>query len=379
MTRAPSGPDHRFYVTIALATMAFLAAGFWRSFYLRPLYASVGLPPLLQLHGLVFTAWPLLVVAQTSLVGAGRVRAHQLVGLGGIGLALLMVLLGLVTTLVRGPVHPDPPVLYAVAFGDLGLFAVFFAGAVVNRDVADVHKRLMVLALVATVGTGVGRWPVVAALFERPVVWMLVTLVITQTILGRRRHRGPAHPRAHPPRLRVGWAGDADGAGWTYLAGSDVRVVGAGDSACSWRPEPDTLGPPRQPHAVVRRGSEVARQLLQHGLAVRFHLERGDVVGARHATVDDRDRRPLAHGLSAEAIARVDHQRRPDDEEHAGPGHGVRDLLDARLGDLSAEEHDVRHEQTATVVAVGDAELRERSVVHLRVPVGTGSCGTGLE
>jgi hypothetical protein len=53
------------------------------------------LPPLLHIHGAVFSSWMLLLIVQTSLVAAGRVDLHRRLGLLGFFLACLLVCLSL--------------------------------------------------------------------------------------------------------------------------------------------------------------------------------------------------------------------------------------------------------------------------------------------
>ena len=87
----------RFYPLIAIALVTFIIIGFSRTYYLR--FVS-DLPPMkavLQLHGLVFTAWLALFITQTQLIAAHRFDLHMKLGMAGIGLAVLIVLIGLAT------------------------------------------------------------------------------------------------------------------------------------------------------------------------------------------------------------------------------------------------------------------------------------------
>jgi ABC-type nitrate/sulfonate/bicarbonate transport system substrate-binding protein len=70
-------------------------------------YGEVALPaaiaaikqgvPLVIVHGLVFSSWIVLLVAQTSLVAGGRLDLHRRLGLAGMAIAALMIVIGPMT------------------------------------------------------------------------------------------------------------------------------------------------------------------------------------------------------------------------------------------------------------------------------------------
>jgi hypothetical protein len=85
---------------MSLAFLCVVFAGFARTYYLRPYFDT----PLLHLHGLVFTSWIVLLLAQAALVAAKRtplrrIASHPLrlaVGNAPAGLAFATWLTGLV-------------------------------------------------------------------------------------------------------------------------------------------------------------------------------------------------------------------------------------------------------------------------------------------
>src|SRR5262245_44957976 len=72
--------DRRFYTGVAIAGLVIVFAGFSRTFYLKTLTGTPALPPIVHVHGLVFSAWMLLFVAQTWLVASGNTRTHRRLG-----------------------------------------------------------------------------------------------------------------------------------------------------------------------------------------------------------------------------------------------------------------------------------------------------------
>ena len=127
-----------FFVWMA-ATCAVLAfGGFAPTYWLQlPAGTFVG-TPLLHIHGLLFSAWTLLLFSQALLAANGRPARHRVWGLAGISLATAMVIIGLavaIQTLTTG---------LAAGYGDASrsffilpvsgicLFAGFFIAAIVN-------------------------------------------------------------------------------------------------------------------------------------------------------------------------------------------------------------------------------------------------------
>jgi hypothetical protein len=144
-----------FYKTIAVALAAFTVIGFSRTYYLRPLFDLPPLTVLVQLHGLVFTAWLAVFIAQTRLVAAHRVDLHMKLGVAAVALAVLIIALGFATMAVKANeprIHPSgltPPQFTVIGLFSLGLFAVFTTLGIALRRRAALHKRFMVLAMIA--------------------------------------------------------------------------------------------------------------------------------------------------------------------------------------------------------------------------------------
>jgi hypothetical protein len=130
----PVACEHRFYRGMALAI-----ALVW--------FAGVGPSHHLHLHGLAFTAWIALLVAQTSLIAAGRTRLHRTLGITGAVLAVLMIVL--------------VAALPAIPFATLIVFPALIGAALYFRK-RDVHKRLMLLGTIEIVTAAVARLPGIA-------------------------------------------------------------------------------------------------------------------------------------------------------------------------------------------------------------------------
>ncbi|MGC1646791.1 MAG: hypothetical protein WA741_13250 [Candidatus Sulfotelmatobacter sp.] len=109
----------------------------------------------------MFSCWILLLVAQTSLVSAGRVDIHRRLGVAGFFLGCLMIVLGVVAAtdaLARGaPAGRDPQMFYFIGLTDILIFAVPLYFAFHTRSDPPGHKRFIYIATVALLTPAIAR------------------------------------------------------------------------------------------------------------------------------------------------------------------------------------------------------------------------------
>jgi hypothetical protein len=152
------------YVWIAGLCCAVMIGGFWPTYW-GPLAAGsfVEGAPVLHIHGLIATAWPLLFLTQAWLAATGRTEWHRSLGLFGVALASAMVFTGLWVTAYSINVQSaagDPFQARAFSIASvakLAFFATCVAIAVANVMRPEIHKRLIVLATVALTQPAFGR------------------------------------------------------------------------------------------------------------------------------------------------------------------------------------------------------------------------------
>lgn len=153
-----------FYPGMAIAVGATVFAGFAATYYLRP----SGAPPLSMLvhvHALVFTAWVLMLSAQTSLVAAGRRDLHKRLGVAGGTLAVAMVVLGVAVALsqarreVAAGAGDEALAFLIIPLGGMVSFAVLVALGITYRAHTEIHRRFMLLASIAILPAAIGRIP----------------------------------------------------------------------------------------------------------------------------------------------------------------------------------------------------------------------------
>jgi hypothetical protein len=249
VTRPRLGPaaERLFYLGLAATIVAAIVLGFSRTFFLRPWFADWArahspTETFFYLHGVVFTAWLLLLLVQPSLVAAGRVDLHRRLGVLGGVLAVAMVVVGTVGSLVAaarptGFVDlPVPPLQFLIVpLGIMVLFCAFVTLALVNRHRPQIHKRYMLLASIALVEAGVARWPFAVMAAASPVpgfgtMELFTDLFLVPMVIWDLVSRGRLHPitlwgglaviAAQPLRAMLGAT-----PGWIAFAGWLVSLL----------------------------------------------------------------------------------------------------------------------------------------------------------
>ena len=144
-----------------------------------PSTRTVPLPltPVVVLYATVSVAWLVLFVTQTALVASDRRGLHRRLGVVGAVLAAAFVVVGWVAAVeearrgfdLSGDLVPRgttvDPAASLVPLNAFVLFALLVGLAIWLRRRAEVHKRLMVFAMVGPVAGApiahvVGHWPV---------------------------------------------------------------------------------------------------------------------------------------------------------------------------------------------------------------------------
>jgi hypothetical protein len=209
-----------FYTAMSVAILLTVFAGFSRTFFLRPYFQTQPLLPLLIAHGIIFSAWIVLFLTQTTLVATKRTGIHMRLGIAGGLLASLMIVIGMYTAIVRakGPSPiPDvnPLAFLTIPLGDMLLFGILVGAALYFRRRSDTHKRLMVLATIAILPAAVARLPISFIETGGPLVFFglsdlfILPLLVFDIITRGRPHRatlvgGALIVISHPLRMVVG-------------------------------------------------------------------------------------------------------------------------------------------------------------------------------
>jgi len=159
--------DHRFFITASILVVAAILIGFGPTFYLKPFFES---PPVartvIYLHGFVMAAWVLLFLVQVYFISAKKIKLHQRLGYIGVGLAVVVVVVGLIVAIAAtkygsatAPADISPLQFMIVPFTDMVVFAILFGAAVYYRKNSPNHKRLMLLTMMNFLPPALARFP----------------------------------------------------------------------------------------------------------------------------------------------------------------------------------------------------------------------------
>lgn len=159
------------FLAISLLLLAHVVVGFTPTLFFRPLFDVPRIPTYLFVHGIVLTTWFVWLVLQSTLVAANRTNLHRRAGVVGVGLAIAVIAVSLVTMLNFIPrmrqaglvdVSIEAGTLVQLVISSalaLAAFTVLVALAVAYRRRPPLHKRLMVFASIAIIGPAGSRMP----------------------------------------------------------------------------------------------------------------------------------------------------------------------------------------------------------------------------
>ena len=171
--------------------------GFSRTYFLRSHFQTQPLPLYLQVHGLVFTTWIVLFVAQTTLVAARRVDLHRRLGWAGAAVGALMVIMAVTAAIlserrnVAAGYEDEALSFLTTPFFDIAVFLVLTTAALCYRRQPETHKRLMLMAAINILDAAVSRWPL-TVMSTSPWAYFLVTdvfvaIALVYDLVSRRR------------------------------------------------------------------------------------------------------------------------------------------------------------------------------------------------
>ena len=155
----------RFYVGLAAFMCGIVLVGFWPTYFGPAFRGQIARPLVIQLHGLIFVGWMVLLMAQVLLASRGQVRAHRKLGAWGIAYGSAVLVMGVIAGVAAPVMHLSSGEwtrdraagFLLITLGDMVLFGSLFAAAIVYRRRPEIHKRLMIAATVALLFAAVGR------------------------------------------------------------------------------------------------------------------------------------------------------------------------------------------------------------------------------
>jgi hypothetical protein len=211
-----------FFFWMTLAYCFFVFGGFGMHSFVPALRGDFPpAPPIVHLHAVIFISWMVLLVTQSALVGAGNVRLHRSLGTWGIAHGTAIMIFGLSLQLIA----TRSAMLKGFAPGTDGLylglcafagFSTMFALAIRNRRRPEIHRRMILFAMLPVLPPGVNRfWSEALGLEPIPVIPLYLTLWTRAAAI-------LVHERRRTGRISgYAWFG----AGWIVAEGLAHKLV----------------------------------------------------------------------------------------------------------------------------------------------------------
>ncbi|HWR15194.1 MAG TPA: hypothetical protein VN577_10215 [Terriglobales bacterium] len=205
--KSPRERERLIFTAASIAAALVVVAGFSRTYYLKELFGTPQLSPLVHLHGLLFSSWVVLFIVQAWLVSSRRTRLHMKLGIAGFLLAVTMIIVGTLTAVTAArlghapPGAPPPLIFFVIPFFDMVVFTILIAAGFLFRRHTDYHKRIMVVATLGLLTAAFGRLTIIFLGSGKPMLAMAGTTLLLIGIVIWDSH---LHRRLHPA---FAWAG----------------------------------------------------------------------------------------------------------------------------------------------------------------------------
>ncbi|HEV7578498.1 MAG TPA: hypothetical protein VGO85_20885 [Caldimonas sp.] len=199
-----------FYVWMAGIFVLIAFTGFTPTYWAKVATGTFGRAPILHIHGILFFTWTLFFFVQTALVASGRTLTHRSWGLFGISLATAMACSVVLAAI--NSIHVAAAIGMAdearrfsfVSLSGVVLFSAFLAAAIVYVKRSEIHKRLMLLAMIPLMHAATARLFMLAfappdlkgppPVFVAVPPGLAVDLLLVAAIVYDWRTRGRPHP-----------------------------------------------------------------------------------------------------------------------------------------------------------------------------------------
>ncbi len=181
--------DRRLYLAASAVVALIMLVGFSRTYYLSSVFNAPPLSGLLHVHGFVMTLWFFVFLAQVGLVARKRADLHRRLGWIAVGLAPVVVVLGLLVAIAGGreghTVGGLPPLVFMmIPMSIMVIFATLVALAIRYRRQPAIHKRLMLIASVNMITPAIFRLPLKFIAAGGPKVAIGLTIAILLACAG---------------------------------------------------------------------------------------------------------------------------------------------------------------------------------------------------
>ena len=154
----------RSFLWLAILSLLIAVVGFTPTYWAQLPAGTTNASPLIHLHALAFTAWPLLLVSQALRIERGKLRNHRIWGIAGISLATIMLIVGIATAVVAMQARlangegDAARAFLIVPITGVGVFYLYFMAAAFNFTRPEWHKRFVIVATSSVLQAAVARF-----------------------------------------------------------------------------------------------------------------------------------------------------------------------------------------------------------------------------
>lgn len=154
----------RYFLTAACLALAVVIIGFWKTFFLPSFEGTFTAPPVIYVHGALLFAWTLFLVLQSVLIRRKNLKLHRKIGWAGpvlmLGVAISTMAAGVYV--LRRDVGAGGGQIaissFPGTFTTPVIFVVLVTAGIIYRRRPEVHKRLMLLAMISVIWAAFGRF-----------------------------------------------------------------------------------------------------------------------------------------------------------------------------------------------------------------------------
>lgn len=193
----------RYFLTAAFLALAVVLVGFWKTFFLPSFEGTFTAPPVIYIHGAILFLWTLFFVSQSVLIRRKDLKLHRKLGWAGPVLAVAVA----ISTMASGVYVLKRDV--AAGGGDIAIasftgtfttpiiFVILVAAGIIYRWRPEIHKRLMLLAMISLSWAAFGRFRHYFPPFEQSFLvfqGIIPTSMVLVAMLWEKYTKGRIHP-----------------------------------------------------------------------------------------------------------------------------------------------------------------------------------------
>jgi|SRR6185369_3114258 len=193
----------RYFLLASCLALVAVITGFWTTFILPSFKGEFSAPAVIYVHGGFLFLWTLVLLFQSSMIQAKKVRVHLTFGYIALAIAAGVVISTVavgVYTMKRDLAAGVGQIAVSSLVGTFTapiIFAIFVSLAVKYRRRPEIHKRLMLLAMIAIIWPAFFRFRHYFPSVPNPEIYFgvfLPDLMIVISMIWDKIHNGRVHP-----------------------------------------------------------------------------------------------------------------------------------------------------------------------------------------